>query len=451
LRELSSSQDRIRHAMATKIAKFYKRILTKAIWTTLSRFLALMKKHSWKFTLQIKAWRRYRVTNVIRQFLFDAKALGASVRVVGKFSAKVRKVQKFARSFLRCSLGRHAFLRSVLDEVAAQYMADLSAKMDQENYMADLKIDTKRDRPVNGKRSERVEVNLTLNQWRNVNDKFDALIVRQREQGNISKSAKNKLLQPLSPEVLHEMCWDLLRSKRREFLLNADVLSQKMHEDRKRKAAGAYTVDDVKFIMFPEEDHPDFRGKVRKIDIGEGAGADNNDKRPFFAFYNGLKPLGGVYAVLRELYDEKYNETYGNVVEREIERRMSMAEEQIAAMNSTAGIARGVSDAGAPSVSVSYSSSVFTYDSVPMSNGVLSGVSPKVSRTGSLNSRPSYGFDGEGVAEEVEDGSEYSYGEEATEIHDHESLDTAAEEVAEEADIPGMSRGDMKAFRESGR
>ena len=114
--------------------------LNQKFWRDLAKFLSLLKKHAWRMALQVKAWRRFRSANLVRQFLLDAKALGGSVRVVSAFSTKVRKVQAFAVKFLECTRARHEFIRGVMGEVAAEVLAETQALLDEQRSMSDLKV-----------------------------------------------------------------------------------------------------------------------------------------------------------------------------------------------------------------------------------------------------------------------------------------------------------------------
>ena len=67
--------------------------------------------------MAIRTWRRKRGTAVIKNFLEDNKDRSPMNLMITKFMTKVRRVQRFAKSFLICHNLRIKMLGEIWDEV----------------------------------------------------------------------------------------------------------------------------------------------------------------------------------------------------------------------------------------------------------------------------------------------------------------------------------------------
>lgn len=85
--------------------------------------------------MAIRTWRRKRATIVMKQFLVENKDCSPMNLMITKFLTKVRRVQRFAKSWYTCHQDRMRILGEIWDEVEDKFAKRLEARMREARRM----------------------------------------------------------------------------------------------------------------------------------------------------------------------------------------------------------------------------------------------------------------------------------------------------------------------------
>ena len=134
--------------------------------------------------MAIRTWRRKRATIVMKQFLRENKDRSPMNLMITKFLTKVRRVQRFVKSWYMCHLQRMRMLGEIWDEVENKFAKRLEARMREARRMKPLvlaqesKIDSKLVKAYN----------TTCELWQIMDQKMERLLQTEREKKHLSNN-----------------------------------------------------------------------------------------------------------------------------------------------------------------------------------------------------------------------------------------------------------------------
>ena len=166
--------------------------------------------------------------------------------MVSKFTTKVRRAQRFVRSFLRCHIQRMDILGEMWDEAEKKYAKKLEGKMKEARKMRALVLN--RDSEIDPKVVK--EYNKMCDLWSAKNDQMERLLQNERDKKHLTNNLMATMhLQSIGKADKRRALSRLLKMKRNEHNKNIEVMYEKLLAERKKRALSKYGTSDVTKIL----------------------------------------------------------------------------------------------------------------------------------------------------------------------------------------------------------
>jgi hypothetical protein len=292
-------QSKDEHRAANFLQKQISKLRSQKLWDKYMQFYALVEKTRWIFQMAIRRWRRKKATRIMVQFLIENKDRNQMTVFVSRFLAKIRRVQRFVKSFLACHYQRIEMLKVIWDDVELKYAKKLEGRMKEARKMKKLVVAEKSHVDRNAVK----EFNNTCELWQAMDSKMDALLQSEREKKHLPSNAGSSLgLKSVKPaEAKKALCW-LLSEKRKEHVKNIQAMYDRLQAERKKRAMAKNSTEDATRILGLDKIGSD---NVQKED---GRKAVVEKDVPLFLFWTSFKDAKGLG--LRKAVEDEFQRTY---------------------------------------------------------------------------------------------------------------------------------------------
>ena len=180
--------------------------------------------------MAIRTWRRKRATVVLKQFLRDNKDRSPMNLMITKFLTKVRRVQRFAKSWYVCHHQRMMMLGDIWDEVEDKFAKRLEARMRDARKMKPLVLPQESE--IDNKLVK--AYNTTCELWQIMDEKMDRLLQTERKKKHLSNNIMASMhLEKLTKTDKRSTLGGILKEQRMLHIKNIKELENRMLEERK--------------------------------------------------------------------------------------------------------------------------------------------------------------------------------------------------------------------------
>ncbi|GMI18411.1 hypothetical protein TrLO_g15680 [Triparma laevis f. longispina] len=303
----SKEQREKENATATYLQNTLARAKSRKMWKKYTEFYSKVFRSRWIFQMAIRTWRRKRGTAVIKNFLEDNKDRSPMNLMITKFMTKVRRVQRFAKSFLICHNLRIKMLGEIWDEVEDKFAKRLEGRMKDARRMKPIVIP-----PTSDIDQALVKAyNSTCDLWSIMDKKMDTLLQSEREKKHLSNNKMAAMhLEKLSrTDKRHALC-DVLKQARALHIANITELENRIMEDKKKKARVKFTSAEASKVL----NLKNRKGEVKKPKPEPRVDFKRNI--PLFMFWSSFGGLEDLKKHVEEIYHKTYREKHGDPIKK---------------------------------------------------------------------------------------------------------------------------------------
>ena len=226
----SKEQRDLENATATYLQNTLARAKSRKMWKKYTEFYSKVFKSRWIFQMAIRTWRRKRGSAVIKKFLDDNKDRSPMNLMITKFMTKVRRVQRFTKSFLICHNLRIQLLGEIWDEVEDKFAKRLEIRMKDARKMKPITLPPSSDIDPTLVRA----YNSTCDLWSIMDKKMDTLLQSERDKKHLSNNLMAAMhLEKLSRHDKRRALCDVLKVARAHHIQNISELENRILEVRR--------------------------------------------------------------------------------------------------------------------------------------------------------------------------------------------------------------------------
>ena len=296
-----------RHKAATFLQKTFVATRQKRMMFKYMDFNIRVHKNKWIFRMAVRNWRKKKAMKVMRVFLRESQNVNEMSIMVSRFLIKVRRVQRFFRSFLRSHHTRMAMIEEVWDDVESKYSMKLGVRMKEARKMRKLVL------PKKGSEIDTRSVkdfNHTCELWSIMDKKMEALLSSERAKKHLPGNALHSFgLKNISRADKRDAISRVIMEKRRLHVQNIEEMLDRLMQERKKRAKAKNTVQDAHAILGLGS-----VGGDSVMKIPQESRLVENDV-PLFLFWSSFGNQGGIHKFVEEEFQRTYSRLYGDPVQ----------------------------------------------------------------------------------------------------------------------------------------
>ncbi|GMI05374.1 hypothetical protein TrVE_jg13638 [Triparma verrucosa] len=303
----NKEQRDLENATATYLQNTLARAKSRKMWKKYTEFYSKVFKSRWIFQMAIRTWRRKRGSAVIKKFLDDNKDRSPMNLMITKFMTKVRRVQRFTKSFLICHNLRIQLLGEIWDEVEDKFAKRLEMRMKDARKMKPITLPPSSDIDPTLVRA----YNSTCDLWSIMDKKMDTLLQSERDKKHLSNNLMAAMhLEKLSRHDKRRALCDVLKVARAHHIQNISELENRILEDRKKKAMVKFTSEEA----FKALNLKSLKGDVQRPKAEPRV--DFKKDTPLFMFWSSFGGREDIKKHVEEVYHKVYREKHGDPIKK---------------------------------------------------------------------------------------------------------------------------------------